>query len=203
MSGAVKFFLAIIILVLVLAISWYTMIVPSNAALEKCKSQKANLESQLAKLQEASKQIKQWEKTVTDFQVLLNEVQKSTATSKEGFISSLLKDFEDLIAELAVRDRSVTVSSINLGNLTSTTVGGEEEGEEEGGGFATLSVPVRISMTGKYRTIIEFVDALGQLKLKKMVRINSIGLSASRPKPGESPTLSVRVTLNAFMFKTQ
>ncbi len=199
MSGVTKFIIALIIFISVIGISWAVMIMPSKAAYDKCLTNKTELQNQLKEMEIASKQLDQWEQTVKEFQDLLTQLQKNTTSSKEGFISSLLKDFEQLIAELSLTDNSVTVSNLNLGNLTTTTVGDEEEG----GSFATLSVPVRITMTAKYSTIIKFIDALGQLKLRKMVRINALRLSASRPKPGESPTLRVNITLNAFMFKTQ
>ena len=147
-------------------------------------------------LKQAEEDLKKWENAVSEFEKVLKQLQSEIGGSKEDFISSLLKDLTSLINELRMEDPDFVLHNIQFGTLSKETLGGEE-----GGGFATQSVTVRMSLTGHYSTLIKLMDELGQLKLKKMVRITGLNVStAGRLEPGKSPVLRISLTLKAFLF---
>lgn len=55
-----------------------------------------------------------------------------------------------------------------------------------------------MQLTGRYGTIIDFLRQRGALKLKRVVTISRMSLSLSNDvEPGQSPTLSVSMPMNA------
>ncbi len=149
-------------------------------------------------LKVAEKALDDWEKAVTDFKAVLQDVQREMVASPERFISTMLKDLTTLINELKQQDSALTLNNIQFGPVTKEVLSGDESPQ----GFTILSVTVRMSMNGHYSTVIKFMDELGKLKLKKMVKIGRISLSPTGAlEPGVSPVLRVSLTMKAFVFQ--
>jgi len=89
------------------------------------------------------------------------------------------------------------------GEAAATPEAAAAEGEASAGVTSMLkSYPTRmfqLTLKGKYATLIDFLNQLGALRLKRLVTINKISLTPSgEAKGGGSPSLQIVIPLTAY-----
>ncbi|RQW80211.1 MAG: hypothetical protein EHM79_20215 [Geobacter sp.] len=117
-----------------------------------------------------------------------------TPESEGDFVPTYIADMEKLVEYIQVKmnDQQFLITVLNPGSTVT-------ESEDE----CLKGCPKRkfqIQLCGRYNTIVNFLQQLGALKLKRLVTIDRILLSPSgTAAAGHSPTLSVTMPMTAYM----
>lgn len=184
-----------------------------------------DIEQNAATIAELSDKLAEQQKLVQDLPALTQEkaeleqelarvVQTNLVPEKaELFVANYIKEIEKLTIEEAFRtgDDSFEIISITPGALTAQTSNGTDAEKADAaaadeGVDATPDVlkqfPTRMfqmTMKGRYSTLIEFLNQLGDLRLERLVTINKIALQPADNKDGGNPVLTIQIPITAYM----
>lgn len=154
-------------------------------------------------------QVDELVKVNTDLKKQLEDVAKISITSEKDqeFVPNYLATVEKLVAEVAKDkgDKDFEIVALTPGKPQQSG-GGAKPGEKgaspaPAAGGALSSYPTRqfqMSMRGRYDTVIEFLDRLGQLKMQRLVTVDKLSLAPSGGTASE-PILSIGLPLTAYM----
>lgn len=193
-------------------------IVAKNKQLEDIKEQVKQLPEKQRRLEELNAQIN------AETQVGL------TKEDDKDFIPNYLEQIEELVLQIRIKtgDSSFDLTEVRPGAASVAAAAapppeqaapapgapapGATPAPGAGTGAAASAPPppsalagsptrtFEMTMKGRYNTLIEFLNQLGDLKLKRLVTINRIGLSPEGEKaPGLPPVLNISIPVTAYL----
>jgi Tfp pilus assembly protein PilO len=211
-----KVVLAVIIIAIIGLLFWMldwqgkqATLVQIDKTLEEKRADKERMENDVKKIDELVK-------INNDLKQQLKEVVKTgfTPEKEQEFVANYIETIEALINKVAVEDNdpSFKLNSLTPGQQQTQAApaakGGEKGAGDKGGG-ATVAVPPALSnyptrtfqmaMHGRYETLIDFLDRLGRLELKRLVTVNKISLAPEGKTNTGSPVLSITLPLTAYL----
>lgn len=169
----------------------------------------ADKQKELEGLKKMAQNLASWEQAKKDFSKLLAEIMRGVPLRE--FIPSFLEDIEDLSQEERTKmgDDSFRVTTIQPGPSTKPTPEkaeakpGEKAAEQKPAEQPTISserVVIQLSMKGRFNTLVDFLQQLGQFRLKKLVTVQRLSLAPEKPEVGHSPVLTITMPFEAYMF---
>lgn len=218
-NNPAKIFLTIIIIALIGAAFYFTTY---QIQIKEINTLTADLKAKEAKLVDVQNQIKDLPNLIAQRDKLRSENEallkgKLVPEETKDFVPNYLSQIESLIKEIRAKtgDESFDIVEIRPGAASSEQTAQQKQGEgkdvatqkqaeEQAAAEAVFaSFPTRtfeMSMKGRYNTLIEFLTQLGDLKLKRLVTINRIGLSPEGTKQvGSSPVLNITIPVTAYL----
>lgn len=147
---------------------------------------------------------------------LAQVVQNNLVPEKaEMFVANYISEIEKLTNDerLKTGDASFDIISITPGALTSQApekgsneeaAAAEADANQEQTPDALKQFPTRMfqmTMKGQYKTLIEFLYELGDLRLERLVTINKLSLAPDGNDKDtlDSPTLTISIPITAYM----
>jgi Tfp pilus assembly protein PilO len=211
-----KIFIALIVIGLIAAGFWFMDFQQKHTELEQLE---ASLKQSEEKLTTSKEKIKRLPELTEKMQALERELQSLIASkfqdeNPEMFVANYIADVERLVLaqQEATGDYTFAIQSISPGQQQSTQTptgsegGGATEGGGEGGDAAApeplQGFPTRVfsmTMNGQYRTLVDFLRELGDLKLDRLVTINKITLSPTSDKVTGEKTLNISIPITAYL----
>lgn len=216
-----KLILTIIIIGLIGAVFYFTTY---QVQIKEIGVLKTELETKKAKLEEVKQRVQELPQLITRREELRSKVDKElkeTLVQEEArdFVPNYLSQIEELVKEVSVKtaDKSFELIELRPGATSveqapqpqgaqgkPPSAADQKKAEEKQAAEAVFSsFPTRtfeMSMKGRYNTLIEFLTQLGELKLKRLVTINRIGLSpGGESAKGGSPVLSITIPVTAYL----
>jgi Tfp pilus assembly protein PilO len=214
MSPFFKAMVALIVVSLMGVGFWVMMYQPKQKEIISLDSQIAEQKQKYEEYKVESQNLAQWELARGEFQKVLERLHQ-TGPMKD-FIPSFLTDIEKMAKEerASTNDPSFQVTSITPGSVTQegpkpgaakeTAAAGQGE-KKEPPVAATSQLQsgksvIQLSFTGRFNTIVDFLQQLGNFKLNKLVTIQRISLTPQGAVPGLSPTLTVTMPFEVYML---
>lgn len=128
----------------------------------------------------------------------------------QQFVANYITQCCDLIARVKREDGDNTFALQGLtpgttSNVTPTPAARKEEKTDKSSEApeALRQYPTRtfaMQMTGRYETVVDFLDRLGHLQMRRLVTVNRITLSPQTDVTrGGSPTLGIQIPLTAYL----
>ncbi|MFH1453676.1 MAG: hypothetical protein ABIH00_06825 [Armatimonadota bacterium] len=209
-----KIILTIIIIGLIGTLFYFTTY---QKQIKEIGTLKEDLKTKQTKLAEIKEKINDLPNLVAQKEKLEAMVKKAleeglVAEKTEDFVPNYLTQIEELTKEIRLKtgDLSFVLVEIRPGAVgveqtqAPGAAPGEPPAEETGAGEEVFAgFPTRtfeMSMKGRYNTLIEFLTQLSDLKLKRLVEINRIGLSPEgQDKIGGSPILNITIPIKAYL----
>lgn len=215
MNALMKFFLFIMIVVLMGFGFHFGMYQDKITKITAYRTQQKDQEKEIARLKAIAEKLTEWEKAKKEFGALLASFQKGM--SLKDFIPSFLVDIERLAAEQRVRmnDPSFKVVTISPGATSATVQAPVKQDETKTDGAASTAtsspvesapvagaqkVAIQLTMEGRFDTLLDFFQQLTEFKLNKLVTLQRLSL-APKDKTGRgAPILTITIPMEAYMF---
>ncbi|MBI3925041.1 MAG: hypothetical protein HY319_05835 [Armatimonadetes bacterium] len=161
--------------------------------LEQRAQKLASVEAEIKSLPDLTREVERLE---AELQSLM--ASRFAAEHPDLFVANTLGEIERLVESLrrSTGDADFSVISVSPGALTSTQVAEEETAD------ALPGVPARVfqlEMTGRYKTLVDFLYRLGALELDRPVTVGRINLSPKGGTGADAPVLSVSIPLTAYL----
>lgn len=214
-SNPAKIFITIVIVILIGVGFYFVSYQEKFNQIKKLDQdiivKKQQLEKERKELEEIPKLRKQRDQLRLKLEALVKE-KVGTETVKE-FVPNYLVQIEQLVKEVktSTSDPSFKLLTLRPGaagavSVPGTTPPAAETAAKEGAEVpaALAKFPTRsfgMTMEGRYNTLIYFLEQLGEMKLRRLVKIDRINLSSKEAKPGLSPVLSITLPVTAYMNK--
>lgn len=206
MTTSGKVIAALVIIVLMGVGFWIQDYQPKQKEIVALNQQILEQEEKYQELKLEAENLAKWEEARTQFQQVLAGFHE-TANLKD-FIPSFLTDIEKMVKEerQAAHDPAFYVTSISPGAVQNTSPASAGNEGKKGAPSAMAAAPqsgktvIQLNFTGRYGTIVDFLQQLGNYKLNKLVTIERITLSPQGAEPGLSPTLSVTMPFEVYML---
>lgn len=188
---------------------WVMMYKPKQEEIISLDNQIAEQKQKYEEYKLEAENLAQWEQAKVEFQKVLQRFHQTSPI--KDFIPSFLTDIEKLAKEerASTNDPSFNVTSITPGAVTpegasKNAPGGEKKEENKPvpqpvaqGGKSV----VQLNFTGRFNTIVDFLQQLGNFKLNKLVTIQRITLSPQGGvKARLSPVLTVTMPFEVYML---
>lgn len=202
MSGFLKIIVAVSLIVLMMIAFWIVRYQPKQNEIASLNADIEKQTAQYLELQSESKNLEQWEQAKIRFEQVLGQLHQ-TAVPMKAFIPSFLKDIERLVdtESRTAADPGFRVTTITPGSVQSgVSSGAGAPGSSAPAGLEGGSTTVQLNFTGRFNTIIDFLQQLSNLKLNKIVTIQQISLSPGSTSAGGSPTLNVTMPFQLYML---
>lgn len=215
LTNPMKVALAIVIIILI-GLGFYLM--KYSAKISTLNEKKKAYEDKVEQKKRTEALVKDFNKieiAKTDAKKELNEAVRNLVGEEtvEDFVPSYLTEIERLVREERSRmnDQSFDLQSISPGAMagteTETTKAGGKEGTKPAAEVpktpAALAqyptIVFQMTLKGRYATLIDFLQQLGHLKLKKLVTINRLQLSPSGSAAKVSPVLTITLPVTAYV----
>lgn len=216
LTNPMKVALAIVIIILI-GLGFYLM---------KYSAKISTLNEKKKAYEDKIEQKKRTEALVKDFNKI--EIDKTTAKKEldeavrnlvgeetvEDFVPSYLTEIERLVREERSRmnDQSFDLQSISPGAMAGTETETTKAGGKEGTKPVATEAPktpaalaqyptivFQMTLKGRYATLIDFLQQLGHLKLKKLVTINRLQLTPTGSAAKVSPVLTITLPVTAYV----
>ena len=163
------------------------------------KTEIAGKKQEYNKLTQESQNIAKWQKDVGEWNKVLQELHQVKPI--KNFIPSFLISIEKLAKyeRITTGDSTLRIKSITPGQVV---IQGAATGKTktQTPGLVSGKSSVSITFTGRFNTVVNFLQQLGNFKLNKLVTIQSISLTPQSAKPGSHPTLSVTMPFEMYML---
>lgn len=215
MSPFFKVVVSLIVAVLMGLGFWVMMYQPKQKEISSLDTQIAEQKQKYEEYKVESQNLAQWEQARSEFQAVLQRLHQ-TGPMKD-FIPSFLTDIEKMAKDerASTNDPSFQVTSITPGSVTQEGAGAKGSGAptpppgaapaEKKGAAATSQLQagksvIQLNFTGRFSTIVDFLQQLGNFKLNKLVTVQRITLSPQGAVPGLSPTLGVAMPFEVYML---
>lgn len=185
-----------------------------NQQLISLDRQIADEKAKYDQYQQEAQNLERWEAAKVAFENVLASMHQTA--SIKNFIPSFLTDIEKLAAEEreSTDDPNFRVLSISPGTVQTqgpanngSSGSGKGGQKQENNASSSEALPVesgtsviQLNFTGRFSTIVDFLQQLGNFKLNKLVTIQKISLSPQNALPGESPILSVGMPFQVYML---
>ena len=204
-NGPIKLVVASVLIICIVVLFWMFDWQKKQKEIEEKTGEIPQLQVKLDEQKKLVEDLPALTKEKNDLEKKLQEVMQTNLVPEkpEMFVANYLKEIEKMISEENYRlgDESFEILSIAPGALTGQAAPGGGEGGEEGSEILK-QFPTRVfqmSMRGRYSTIIEFLYQLGDLRLERLVTINSISLTPGNSDGTRSPVLSIQMPITAYM----
>jgi Tfp pilus assembly protein PilO len=161
-----------------LAITWFLLVTPQHAERDNLKESVGVTQRQLAQLEQRLSKLQKDNSKLPQYKAELAKAQKALPASPA--LSDLLRELQD-----AGDATKVTVSGLNVGNVTPLTTAG--------GQVYTLALSLTVS--GPIDKLNAFLDQLQQVQPRALL-ISTASLSRTT---ATSDTASLSLTLTAFV----
>jgi Tfp pilus assembly protein PilO len=195
---------------------WLVMWQPINNKIVVLDQQITTATAQYQKDVEEAQNLEKWEKAKVAFQDVLTRMHQKPVPMKD-FIPTFLIGIEKLARSEreSTGDPSFQVTSITPGAVQVQSSQGQNKGQTPPSGaggasgspnevqaipVATGTTVIQLNFTGRFKTIVDFLQELGNFKLNQLVTIQKISLTPQSPKPGEDPVLSVTMPFQVYML---
>lgn len=213
MSPFMKTMVAIALSALMGVAFWVLNYQPKQKAIIALDGQIAEQKQKYEEYKLEAQNLAQWEAARVEFRNVLEHLHQ-TAPMKD-FIPSFLTDIERMTREerATVNDPSFQVTTITPGSVTQEgpaqnagkpAAPGEKKEEPKpaaaAGQLQSGKSVIQLNFTGRFDTIVDFLQQLGNFKLNKLVTVQRISLSPQGTTPGLSPTLSVTMPFEVYML---
>jgi len=160
------------------AITWFLLVTPQHAERDNLRESVSVTQRQLSQLEQRISKLQKDNEHLPEYQAELAQAQKALPASPA--LSDLLRELQD-----AGDNTSVTVSGLNVGNLTPlTTTGGQ-----------VYTLALSLTAAGPIDKLNAFLDQLQQVQPRALL-ISTASLSRTA---AASPTASLSLTLTAFV----
>jgi len=210
-----KVVLAVIIIAIIGLLFWMldwqgkqATLVQIDKTLEEKRQDKERMENDVKKIDELVK-------INNDLKQQLKQVVQTgfTPEKEQDFVANYIETIEALIDKVAVEDND---PSFKLNQLTpgqqqtqaAPAAKKDDKGGDKGGGSSVAVPPAlqnyptrtfQMAMHGRYETLIDFLDRLGRLELKRLVTVNKISLAPEGKTNTGSPVLAITLPLTAYL----
>jgi len=215
MSNSAKAAVTIVLIAVMGFAFWMMNYQPKQKEILSLYDQIAEQRQKEEEYEMESKNLAQWEQARIAFQQVLQKLHQ-TGPMKD-FIPSFLTDIEKLAHEeqTQANDPSFRVTSVTPGNVTQESAvkssapqgaAGQAAAKPENKpaaqamSFQTGKSVVQLNFTGRFSTIVDFLNSLGNFKLNKLVTIQRITLAPQGGKAGLSPVLTVTMPFEVYML---
>ncbi len=203
MGMITKAFITIVLVGLIVMGFWIMSWKNIQKTIINNKNKIASKKEEYSNLVQESKNLAKWRTDVAAWNDVLQKLHQ-TKTIK-NFIPSFLVSIE----KLAKYERNITgdstfqITAITPGQFMvtgSTAPRTAKNNKAPAPGLVSGKSSVSITFTGKFNTVVNFLEQLGNFKLNKLVTIQRISLSPSGAKPGIHPTLTVTMPFEMYML---
>lgn len=206
MTNKGKITIAVILIALMGLWFWLQMYQPKQKQIVSLNQQILEEEEKYQELKLEAENLAKWEEARIQFQQVLSTLHQ-TAVLKD-FIPSFLTDIEKLAKEerQSTHDASFRVTSISPGAVQNTTPATPASGASKPETKTASATPqsgktvIQLNFTGRYNTIVDFLQQLANFKLNKLVTVQKISLGPQSAEPGLSPTLTVNMPFEVYML---
>jgi len=217
-TNPVKILLTIIIIALIGAVFYFTNY---QVKIKEIKTLEADLKAKETRLADVKNQVRDLPNLIAERDRLKVENEallqgKLVPEETKDFVPNYLSQIETLIKEIRVKtgDESFDITEIRPGAESveqpaqkqdaKTDPAAQKQTQQQAEAEAVFaSFPKRtfeMTMKGRYNTLIEFLTQIGDLKLKRLVTINRIGLSPGEAKESNSsPVLNITIPVTAYL----
>lgn len=196
MSGFLKMIVAVSLIVLMFIGFWVVRYQPEQNEIASLNAEIQQQETQYQQLQAESQNLEKWEQAKTAFEQVIAKLHQ-TAVPVKNFIPSFLKDIEQLVEneKRAAADPTFKITSITPGAPQS----GAPASSSSAGSSDQEKALVQLNFTGRFNTLVDFLQQLSNLKLNKLVTIQQLSLTPSGSTEGGSPTLTINMPFQIYM----
>ncbi|MBI2265753.1 MAG: hypothetical protein HYU64_11350 [Armatimonadetes bacterium] len=187
----------IIALVICIAIAVFFYATQYKAKFDRIADAKLQTTDETAKLEEEkglAATLKQQEDALARKKEQVGKLTLHGPTKE--FMVSYLRDLERLCESEKVRFGDSSFHIITL------QPGGEAAGGEKKSGGSQSKI-IQLSMNGKYKTFVDFLQQLALFRLNKLVTIGKLTLSPISGGPGGSPVLSISLPMSVYSLGGQ
>jgi|GEM_PF-798720 len=214
--------LLVVIIVALVGVSFYLM--DWQKKLANLKELQTTLDSKNQELERNQKMVEKLPELYKESDELQSDLERLLIANIKpepewAFVSNYLKEIEKLAIyeRQRMNDPSFSIQSITPGAMVSPTVapadgkkpeGTPEQPKKEDAASvapALMQFPTRkfqITLQGKYGTLVDFLQQLGALKLRRLVTIDRIALAPAEGKGvGVSPVLNITIPMTAYLSK--
>lgn len=214
--------LLVVIIVALVGVSFYLM--DWQKKLANLKELQTTLDSKNQELERNQKMVEKLPELYKESDELQSDLERLLIANIKpepewAFVSNYLKEIEKLVLyeRQRMNDPSFSIQSITPGAMQAPTAGKMDEKKPEGApdqpkkeeaasvAPALMQFPTRkfqMTLLGKYGTLVDFLQQLGALKLRRLVTIDKILLTPSEGKGvGFSPVLNITIPITAYLSK--
>jgi Tfp pilus assembly protein PilO len=215
--------LLVVIIVALVGVSFYLM--DWQKKLANLKELQLTLDNKNQELERNQKMVEKLPELYKESDELQGELERLLIANIKpepewAFVSNYLKEIEKLVIyeRQRMNDPSFSIQSITPGVMVSPTAAKGDEKKPEGAAAepakkeeTTSSTPsaltqfptrkFQMTLQGRYGTLVDFLQQLGALKLRRLVTIDRISLSPAEVKGGKSPVLNITIPITAYLSK--
>lgn len=217
-TNPIKILLTIIIIALIGAVFYFTSY---QAKIKEIKTLEGDFKAKETRLVDVKNQVKDLPNLIAERDRLKMENEallqgKLVPEETKDFVPNYLSQIETLIKEIRIKtgDESFDITEVRPGaesleqspqkqadkNEPEAQKQAQKQAEAEAVFAAFPKRTFEMTMKGRYNTLIEFLTQLGDLKLKRLVTINRIGLSPGEVKDSNSsPILTITIPVTAYL----
>ena len=214
--------LLVVIIVALVGVSFYLM--DWQKKLANLKELQTTLDSKNQELDRNQKMVEKLPELYKESDELQSDLERLLIANIKpepewAFVSNYLKEIEKLVLyeRQRMNDPSFSIQSITPGAMQVPTAVKADEKKPEGApeqpkkedavsvAPALMQFPTRkfqMTLQGKYGTLVDFLQQLGALKLRRLVTIDKILLTPSEVKGvGLSPVLNITIPITAYLSR--